>query len=69
MCYRQLRLGTCLIQRDGPVEYSSRSLIDCEKKYAQIEKELLAIVFACSKFDSYIYEQVVTVNDNDSEYD
>ena len=59
-------LDACVVQRGGRVAYSSRSLKDCEKNYAQIEKELLAIVFACSKFDIYIYGQVLTVHSDHS---
>ena len=32
-----------------------RTLTDKEVNYAKIEKELLVIVFACEKFDAYIY--------------
>ena len=39
-------LGSCLLQEGHPIAYASRSLIDAEKNYAQIERELLAIVFA-----------------------
>ena len=40
----------------------SRAMTPAETRYAQIEKELLAIVFACQKFDTYIYgRDVVTV--------
>ena len=39
-------LGAYLMQDGHPVEYSSRSLTPKEAQYAQIEKELLAIVFA-----------------------
>ena len=48
-------LGACLLQRGKPIAYASRSLSPAECNYAQIEKELLAIVFACQKFHHYIY--------------
>ena len=48
-------LGSCLLQDGQPIAYASRALLDTEKRYAQIEKELLAIVFACEKFHMYIY--------------
>lgn len=50
-------LGSCLLQEGRPIAYASRALTDAETRYAQIEKELLAIVFACEKFSQYIYGQ------------
>ena len=51
----QRGLGAALLQGGQPVAYTTRALTDTEVNYAQIEKELLAIVFACEKFDAYIY--------------
>ena len=48
-------LGFVLLQNEKPVVYGSRSLSKCEQAYAQIEKEMLAIVSACKKFHHFIY--------------
>ncbi|KAL5509351.1 hypothetical protein EMCRGX_G004709 [Ephydatia muelleri] len=52
-------LGVILshLMEDGserPVAYASRSLAPAEKKYSQIEKEGLAIVFGVKKFHQYL---------------
>ena len=51
----QSGLGAALMQNGQPVAYASRAMTEAETQYAQIEKELLAIVFACDRFDLYIY--------------
>ena len=52
-------LGAVLLQEyDGqwlPVSFASRAMTTAEINYAQIEKELLGMVFACEKFHEYIY--------------
>ena len=50
----QTGLGTVLLQNGQPVAYSSRSLTKTEQRYAQIEKECLAIVFSCERFSQYL---------------
>lgn len=54
-------LGALLLQEGKPVAYASRALSDAETRYAQIEKELLAVVFAFSKFHQYVYGKDVVV--------
>ena len=51
-------LGACLIQqhkgKDQPIAFASKSLTDVETRYANIERELLAIIFACQHFSTYL---------------
>ncbi|XP_046408442.1 uncharacterized protein K02A2.6-like [Ischnura elegans] len=51
-------LGAVLEQNQNgvwkAVSFASRSLTDTEQRYAQIEKEALALTWACEKFTSYI---------------
>ena len=47
-------LGAALIQKGQPIAFASRALTDPETRYAQIEKEMLAVVFALNKFDQYV---------------
>ncbi|XP_022816936.1 uncharacterized protein K02A2.6-like [Spodoptera litura] len=56
-------LGAVLLQNDRPVEFASLTLTDTQTRYAQIEKEMLAIVFGIERFKQYIYGRTdVTVN-------
>lgn len=55
-------LGAAIFQNDRPVAYVSRALNKSEINYAQIEKEALAIKFACNKFHQYIYGKNVTIH-------
>lgn len=54
-------LGATLLQEGQPVAYASRSFTDTERTYAQIEKELLAIVFGAEKFNQYTCGRKVVV--------
>ena len=50
-------LGSTLLQNGQPVAFASRTLLQVGQRYAQIEKECLAIVFACAKFSSTLQEE------------
>ena len=54
-------LGAALLQDGGPFEYAAKARTGEQINYAQIEKELQAIVFGCERFHSYIYGREVTV--------
>ena len=52
-------LGAVLVQgkEEKPVIYVSRSLSEHEKKYSQIEREGLCVVWACQRLRQYLYGQ------------
>ena len=55
-------LGAVLQNANGrPVHYASRTLKDAESRYATVEKELLAIVFATKVFRPYLMGRKFTI--------
>ena len=57
----QCGLGAALLQDSKPVAYASKSLTSTEQQYAQIEKEMYAILFGREHFHQYIYGRHITV--------
>jgi len=54
----QAGLGAVLVQGNRPVAYASKALTDTERYgYSQIEKEMLALVFAFKKFHTYVFDR------------
>ena len=51
-------LGVCLIEKHNGeaqnIAFASKSFMDVETRYTNIERELLAIVFACQCFSTYL---------------
>ena len=44
-----------------PIAYASRSLNPAEKRYSQLDKEGLAIVFGVKKFHHYLFGRTFTI--------
>ena len=49
------------MQNGQPCAYASRSMTDTEAHYAQIEKEMLSIVFAVERFEQCVHGRPVKV--------
>ena len=56
-----LGLGAALIQEGKPIAFASKALTAAESRYANIERELLAVVFGLEKFHTYIYGRPLVV--------
>ena len=57
----QTGLGAALLQEGLSLSFASRILTDTETRYAQIEKEMLAVVWSLEKFNQYTYGRKVNV--------
>ena len=47
-----------------PIAYASRALTETETRYAQIEKEMFAIVFSLEKFHQFSFGRSVQVEND-----
>ena len=54
-------LGATLIQEGRPLAYASKALTPTEVNYAQIEKEMYAILFGAKRFYQFVYGRHVVV--------
>ena len=54
-------LGAAILQDGKPVAYASRALTAAEQNYAQIEKELLAVLFGCDRFDVFTFGRLIKI--------
>lgn len=54
-------MGAVILHDNNPIAYASASLTRAQQNYSQIEKELLAILFGCTKYHQYIYGNKVLV--------
>ena len=51
----QKGLGACLLQEGKPVNFPSRSLIDAETRYCNLERKMLAVAWAVNHSRQYVY--------------
>ena len=54
-------LGAALIQDGKPVAFASKALSPAESRYANIERELLAVLYGCDRFHNYVFGRPFTV--------
>ncbi|KAK1693570.1 hypothetical protein QYE76_010267 [Lolium multiflorum] len=55
-------LGQRVDKKLNVIHYASKTLDAAQRNYATTENELLAVVFACDKFRSYIVDSKVTIH-------
>lgn len=47
---------------ERPILFASSTMSECEKRYSQLEREALAIMFALKKFNKYLFGRKFTIN-------
>lgn len=48
-------LRAVLLPENKPIAFASKALTPAESRYANIERQLLAVVYGCEKFYTYLY--------------
>ena len=48
-------IGAALVQDGKPIAFASKAFTPAEQRYANIEREMLAVVYGCKKFNTYLY--------------
>ena len=51
----QVGLCAALLQNNKPIAFASKALTDAECRYANIEREMLAVVFGAERLHTYVY--------------
>ena len=57
----QVGLGAALLQNGKPIAFASKALTETERRYANIEREMLAAVFGAERFHTYVYGRSFTI--------
>ena len=57
----QVGLGVALLQNNKPIAFSSKALTETECHYANIEREMLTVVFGAERFRTYVYGRSFTI--------
>ena len=51
----QKGLGVALVQNDKPIAFGSKTLTECQSRYSNIEREMLAIVHGIQRYHTYLF--------------
>ena len=57
----QVGLGVALLQNHKPMAFASKALTNAECHYANIEREMLTVIFRAERFRTYIYGRSFTI--------
>ena len=57
----QKGIGAALLQNNRPVAFASKSLSETQSNYPNIDREMLAVVFGITRFQTYLYARKFTV--------
>ena len=53
--------GAVLLQDDKPAAFASKDLKDVESRYANIVREMLALVYCCERFHTFCLGQTISL--------